>query len=91
MSGTASHPDKWALTRKGGSCLDLDWVLHLSALQSPARCGHLSIPFRNRPKGMLTLPSVPMAVVCTAPGLIAVVFVAKAITLIEGLEQVNLH
>lgn len=40
---------------------------------------------------MLTLPSVPMAVVCTAPGLIAVVFVAKAITLIEGLEQVNLH
>lgn len=33
---------------------------------------------------MLTLPSVPMAGVFTAPGLMAVVLVAKAITLIEG-------
>lgn len=91
MSGTASHPDKWALTSKGGSCSALGWVLHLPALQSPDHCGTIhngipfSIPFRNSPKGILTLSCVPMAAVCTAPGLMAVVLVAKAISLIEGL------
>lgn len=83
LSGTASHPDKWALTRKGGSCSDLD----VPALQSPAHCEHLSIPFGNRPKGMLSLCSVPMAAVSqpTCTGLMAPVLVAKAITLKEGL------
>lgn len=57
MSATVSHPDKRALASKGGSCSDLDWVLHLPALQSPAHCGHFSIPFGNRPKGMLSLSS----------------------------------
>lgn len=35
---------------------------------------------------MLTLSSVPMAAVCTAPGLMDVLLVAKAITFIEGLR-----
>lgn len=66
VSRMASHPNKRALTSEGSSCSGLDCILHLPALQSPACHGDLSIPFGDRPKGMLALFSVPITGVCTA-------------------------